>query len=337
MFVKPGIVQVPTPGSGTDDVIHSIRKLAREIHRRSVWQVLGIYLLLSVAVIEAVTLLSRYVGLPLWTPTMATVLMALGLPMVLATAVVQGGISWLRIEDAGDPSELTGRSPAEVHVIPEAHPLYGVSLFTWRNAILGGMMSLALLVASVVAYLAMWATGVGPIGSLIAQGLLAENDTIVVAAFENLTDDDGLAARVHETLAIALARSTAITVIVEHDIAEAVHAADRRIGRERDAELARAFADHGEIRAFVTGDVSRVRGAFRLETRIVRADGTTLARFRETTSGPEELLAGIDRLSARLRERIGESLRAIGQDLSPSSKATSSKSSSNPIPSVEGR
>ena len=38
-------------------------------------------------------------GLPDWTVRMATVLLLIGLPIILATAVVQEGIPWLRMVD----------------------------------------------------------------------------------------------------------------------------------------------------------------------------------------------------------------------------------------------
>ena len=42
-----------------------------------------------------------------------------------------------------DPNELPGLTPEQVLVIPEAHPLYGSRLFTWRNAVLGAVTSTA--------------------------------------------------------------------------------------------------------------------------------------------------------------------------------------------------
>ena len=46
-----------------------MKKLINEIHRRSLWQVLGIFLAASWGVIEVVDLLTEQVGVPDWTPT----------------------------------------------------------------------------------------------------------------------------------------------------------------------------------------------------------------------------------------------------------------------------
>lgn len=271
-------------------MIHSIRKLAREIHRRSVWQVLAGFLLLSVVVLEAVSLATRWVGLPLWTPAMATILLAIGLPIVVATAVVQGGLPWLRIEDVGDPNELPGKTPSEVHVVPEAHPLHGVGILTWRNAILGGVMAAALLVTSVVAYLSMWALGIGPVGSLLAQGILAEHDTIAVVDFENRTDRPDLGLRLNALLTDALSRSDMVNVVS-------------------------ASTAPGGARAFVAGELDTGRSGYRITARMTLADGPMLASFEEVLETEADLVQAVEILSARLRQRIGESLRIIHAEM----------------------
>ena len=287
MSLSSSLVQAP-------DVIHTIRKLAREIDRRPVLAVLVGFLLLSWAALAAVDVLTTQLGLPFWTPRFALVLLVIGLPIVLATAVVQGGLPWLRIRDVMDPNELEGRTPAEVHVVPESHPMHGVGLLTWRNAILGGVMAAALLVTSVVAYLTMWTLGIGPVGSLLAQGVISEADTIVVAPFENLTEDPVVAAAIRDDLEAALARSGLVTVLLDTS--------------SGDGAAARALVDP---KAVVVGEVERTRSGYRIRARIVLPDGTPLARMEQRATSLEGLGLAIELLSFRLRERLGESLRVI--------------------------
>ena len=68
-----------------------LRQLIREVHRRSLWQVLGIYLVASWAVLNVVDTLGGALRLPEWIEPMALVLLIIGLPIVLATAFVQEG------------------------------------------------------------------------------------------------------------------------------------------------------------------------------------------------------------------------------------------------------
>jgi hypothetical protein len=104
------------------------------------------------------------VGLPGWTTRFAFVLLLMGVPVVVATAIVQKGVPALRGEyrDEVDPEELVGRTADEVHVVPRAHLFDRIRLFTWRNAALGGVGAAVLLVVSVVGYRAMWTLGIWP-------------------------------------------------------------------------------------------------------------------------------------------------------------------------------
>ncbi|MFL5496289.1 MAG: tetratricopeptide repeat protein [Gemmatimonadales bacterium] len=78
------------------------------------------------------------------------------------------------------------------------------------------------------------------------------------------------------------------------------------------AALAREVAIREGIKAIVTGQVSRLSGSFLLSAQLVSAaTGDVLAAHRETAADSTQVIAAIDRLSGRLRERIGESLRSL--------------------------
>jgi TolB-like protein len=116
-----------------------LKELIGEIHRRSLWQVLAIYVVASWVVFEVVQTVTEGLGLPQWLPSFAALLLLIGLPIVLATAFVQEGGPPL---GRTDPTLLPG---AEVE--PEAAPrrAQGVRrLFTWRNAIMGGALAFGL-------------------------------------------------------------------------------------------------------------------------------------------------------------------------------------------------
>ncbi len=65
-----------------------LRDLVQEIHRRSMWQVLLIYVGGSWVVWEAIEGISSTAGLPDWVPGAALILILIGLPIVVATAFV---------------------------------------------------------------------------------------------------------------------------------------------------------------------------------------------------------------------------------------------------------
>ena len=122
----------------------NLKKLIREIDRRSLWQVLAIYVVggwIGYSVIQALT---EGLGLPTWFPALALVLFIVGLPIVLATSFLQEG---LRASSHRDPTLWAG---GEIDAgAGTAADAPGASarwrrLFTWRRAIMGGIVAFAL-------------------------------------------------------------------------------------------------------------------------------------------------------------------------------------------------
>ncbi|HSM34942.1 MAG TPA: hypothetical protein VK837_00980 [Longimicrobiales bacterium] len=109
--------------------MEQLKRLIREIHRRSIWQVIAIYLFGSWAAVEVVQTLSESLGLPQWFPALAVVLLIIGFPVVVATAFVQEGAPASVEAAAADPAAST----------PPTDP--PASLLTWRNALAGGLVA----------------------------------------------------------------------------------------------------------------------------------------------------------------------------------------------------
>jgi len=114
-----------------------LKRILHEIHTRSVWQVLSVYVAGSWGVLQAVEMVQGTTGLPDWILPAALVLLLIGLPIVLATAVVQGGP---HLPGHQDPTP-TGRATAATadgggpKTPGDESP---TRFFTWRNTLLGG-------------------------------------------------------------------------------------------------------------------------------------------------------------------------------------------------------
>ncbi len=150
-----------------------IRDLIRELHRRSLWQVLGIYLLASWAIIGGVGTLGDALGLPDWFPRLALGLLIVGLPIVLATAFVQEGA----------PGREAHRSDT-----PAAEASRASGLFTWRRSFTGGVLGFALWGVVAAGWILLGA-GVRGTEPIVASGAELR---LVVLPLENLTDDPEL-------------------------------------------------------------------------------------------------------------------------------------------------
>ena len=172
-----------------------LKRLIQEIHRRSLWQVLGIYLGGAWVALQGIEALVSVLGLPEWVPGFALVMLIVGLPIVLATAFVQEGVG-------------AGEVPAEAAAPSEAEAAGLHLVLTWRNVILGGVLVLAL-------------AGVGVAGWLLLGGEISGSPdpirSIAVLPLENLTGDPGqeyFVAGMHEELISSLAKiGTGLRVI----------------------------------------------------------------------------------------------------------------------------
>ncbi len=248
---------------------------------------------LSAAVVLALVFLAvQWVGLPDWVMLAAGILLAAGLPIMLLTGHVE-------------------RKRVTSHT-PSAGRAGWRRLFTWKRAVLGGVGAFVVLALAVGGYMAMRSLGIGPVGTLMASGAIGDRDRLVLADFTNRTSDSTLARSVTEALRIDLAQSPVIRLLDPADISAALTRMQRSTDSPMDLALAREIAEREGAKAIVTGEISPVGEGYVLSATILSSeDGAVLVAQRETAENPGALIAAIDRLSGKLRERIGESLKSI--------------------------
>jgi tetratricopeptide (TPR) repeat protein len=176
----------------------------------------------------------------------------------------------------------------------------------------GGVLSLGGWAGVVVVYMAMRALGIGPVGTLVAAGVLEEQGRIIVADFENRTADSLLGQAVTEAFRVDLAQSPMVTLMDPATVARALERMQRSPEERLTEELAREVAVREGIGAVVAGDVTAVGGRYVLAARVFApGDGALLAAFRETANDSTEIIEAVDRLSEELRKKVGESLKTI--------------------------
>ncbi len=259
-------------------------------------KVAGLFGISSVAALGVVYFLMMQLGLPGWVLPAAVGLLAIGLPIVLMTG---------HIEKRRVIAQTTGVVRRDLE-----EGMHG--WFTWRRAILGGGAAFAALGVGTGVYMAMRVLGIGPVGTLMAAGVLEERDPILVADFENRTSDTTLGPSVTEALRIDLGQSLVVKLVETTQIADVLRRMEQDVGAKLDLELAREVAEREGIKAIVSGEVAPLGAGYVLTARLVSAtDGETLVPLRETAGDAADIIGAVDRLSSKLRERIGESLRTI--------------------------
>jgi TolB-like protein len=186
-----------------------LKQFIHEIHRRSLWQVLGIYVVGSWVAIQVVQTLTESLGMPLWFPQLAVVLLIVGFPIVMATAFVQEGIRSSPTVEDPPRADTAGRADATARQT-RAH-----RLFTWRNATVGGVAAFALW--GVVA--ALWILSGGRVTTPVASEVGVEDGfarAIAVLPFDNLSTSEEnayFADGIHEDVLTQLSRIADLTVI----------------------------------------------------------------------------------------------------------------------------
>jgi tetratricopeptide (TPR) repeat protein len=156
------------------------------------------------------------------------------------------------------------------------------------------------------------AAGVGPFATLLSAGVIKARDPLLMADFENRTSDSTLAQSVTEALRIDLTRSPMLKLLESEDISAALRRMEKDPSAPLTAEIAREVAERAGAAAVVTGEIAALGGGYVLSVRLLATkDGATLLAERETAKDAGGLIPAVDRLSRKLREGIGESLRTI--------------------------
>ena len=288
-----------------------MKNLLRETHRRSVWQVLAVYVGVSWAVLQVVDVLTQNMGLPTWVFPFALVLLLIGLPMMLATAIIQGRGGTSEADRAESALEAPVQAPAESP--PASHapelPLDKRHLFTWKNSLLGGAAAATLFLTVMGGYAFARRAGLGAAGTLVAKGLIEDGERIILSEFAG---DSDMAEAATMAFRVDLSQSPTVNVADPAFISAVLERMERATDTPLDEELALEAAIREGIKAVVAGDVARVGGSYVFTARLVAAEsGQDLVNVRENAADSTKVLETIDRLSRRMRERMGESLGSI--------------------------
>lgn len=248
-------------------------------------------------VVAGVWFLVQQLGLPDWVFVGAIMLMIVGLPIMLYAS---------RAEQKQAMARATGMMTATPGAL--------APVSTMRGAIVGGLVAFGVLGVGTAAFMFLRAQGIGPFATLVSAGVLSERDKLVVAEFENTTNDSTLGPSVTEAFRIDLAQSNIIRLLEPSDITAALTRMARDPDSRLTADLAREVAEREGARGVIAGEIGMLAGSYALSVRLLAPDGTTLLAGRETAGDASGILPALERLSKKLREGVGESLKNIRSD-----------------------
>jgi tetratricopeptide (TPR) repeat protein len=181
-----------------------------------------------------------------------------------------------------------------------------------RRLLARGMFALAALAVTAGGALTLRALGIGWRSTLISTGVLKPRERLLIADFQSRTPDSTLGLAVTDAFRTDFAQSSVVTTLSPPQVAEALERMQRPATTRLDPVLAREVAIRQGIKAMVTGEVSGLGKAYMITAQLVSPQsGEVLVAERETAEDVTRIVSAVDRLSKRLRERIGESLKSL--------------------------
>jgi tRNA A-37 threonylcarbamoyl transferase component Bud32/tetratricopeptide (TPR) repeat protein len=257
-------------------------------------QVLAYFALAGAAILGVAWALRTLAGLPDWFFPAAVVLLALGLPVVVLAVITHN-------------RRVAGRTAVSLPIPGKFH--HGLTL---AKAITGGIASFSALALVTGGYMAMRLLGIGPVGSLVASGKLTARERLIIADFANQTRDPLLGPAVTQAFRVDFSQSKLVSPVEADYVRRVLKRMQRPDTIPVGLAVAREIAQREGWKAVVAGELQQVGPNVLVSAQLVNAEsGEVLASVRETARDSTGILEAVDRVSKRLREKIGESLRSI--------------------------
>ncbi len=277
-----------------------LRHLIREIHRRSLWQVMAIYIGASWAVLEAADVTVNRLSLPEWVYGVALLLLLVGLPVVLATAFIQEGIAPASSEPAAPTTGADEMGQAST-ALPARTGIQ--RFFTWRNAIGGGVLAFALWGVASTGLLLFGARG----DDAAAESSSVDRKSVAVLPFANLSpdpDDAYFTDGVHDEILTQLAKISGLRLISRTSV----------MGYREAARNLKEIAGELDVRYILEGSVRRFGDRVRITAQLIDAETDEHLWAESYERGRADLFA----IQADVAHRIAEALQT---ELSPAEMA----------------
>lgn len=152
---------------------------------------------------------------------------------------------------------------------------------------------------------------------------LSEQDTIVVADFDNTTGEPVFDSSLKQALSVDLEQSPFLNVLSEQKVQEQLHF----IGLPADAHLsedvARQICQRAGSKAVLLGSISGVGGRYKIGLNAIDCNtGDSLGSAQADAGSRAQVLSALGKATRRMREKLGESLASLQKYDTPVEQAT---------------
>ena len=172
-----------------------------------------------------------------------------------------------------------------------------------------------LLIAALIASRSYWRS--------IRAGKLTEKDTVVLADFTNKTGDAVFDDTLKQALSVSLAQSPFLNILSDAKVRSTLKLMDRPTGVPLSPDVARDLCQRTGSVAVFAGSIANLGSQYVLGLNAVDCrTGDLLAQEQVQAARKEDVLKALDEASAKLREKVGESMGTIEKYDTPLSQAT---------------
>ena len=178
-----------------------------------------------------------------------------------------------------------------------------------------------------IAAAAFAAVVVAVIGARLVYGpkahALNAADTIVLADFENKTDDAVFDDTLKQALSISLRQSPFLNIVSEEKVGATLKLMTRPADTRLTPQVARDICQRANSKAYIAGLIAPVGSQYVVGLNAVNCQtGAMLAQQQSKAAEKEKVLDALGNASAKLREELGESLSTVEKFDTPLADAT---------------
>ncbi len=142
--------------------------------------------------------------------------------------------------------------------------------------------------------------------------VLTEQDTLVLADFDNTTGDPVFDDTLKQAMAVQLAQSPFLSILSDAKTRAVLKLMAKPPGTKVTGDVARDLCQRAASKAYIEGSIARLGSEYVIGVNAINcATGDPLAQEQVTAESKEKVLKALDGATTKLRQRLGESLASI--------------------------
>jgi DNA-binding winged helix-turn-helix (wHTH) protein/Flp pilus assembly protein TadD len=155
--------------------------------------------------------------------------------------------------------------------------------------------------------------------------IITEQDSIVLADFENRTGDSAFDGTLKKVLEVELSQSPYLNILPDQDMRQTLEYMRRRPDEPITKQVGLEVCQRNNIKAMMTGSIASLGNRYVMTLEALNcATGSVLAGAEVEAESKERVLTALDDSTAKIRRKLGESLGSIRKFGVPVAQATTS-------------